>query len=56
VRIEKSLEALSANDRSSGSSDATMQHKSMLAMTETNILADIDRRRCILGTYTQPGY
>jgi hypothetical protein len=49
------LEALSANDRSSGNSDTTMQHKSMLATTETNILADIDRRRRILETYTSPG-
>jgi hypothetical protein len=32
-----------------------MQHKSMLATTETNILADIDRRRRILETYTSPG-
>jgi hypothetical protein len=33
-----------------------MQHKSMLATIGTNILADIERRRNILGTYTQPGY
>jgi hypothetical protein len=56
VRIEKSLEALSASDRSSGSSDTTMQHKSVLAMIVTNILTDIDRRRSIVGTYTQPWY
>jgi hypothetical protein len=35
--------------------DAAMQHKSMPAMTGTNILADIDRRRSILRTYTSPG-
>jgi hypothetical protein len=56
VRIEKSLEAWSASDRSSGSSDTNMQHKSVLAMIVTNILADIHRRRSILGTYTQPEY
>ena len=36
--------------------DTALGYLLLRATIGTNILADIERRRNILGTYTQPGY
>ena len=48
LRIAKSLEVLSDNVKSSGSSVATIPSKNTLAATATSNLAEVDRRRDIL--------
>jgi hypothetical protein len=48
LRIAKSLEVLSDNVRSSGSSVATIPSKNTLAATATRNLAEVDPRRNIL--------